>query len=136
MSPEETIEGKENLEERIDKVQPIKLIRTMKGAVNLLEREHIKLINTHGDIIGAYRKADDGGSDSTIIVFKDAKGFVEYIKTRAFSQPVVLRGNIAYTSYSEDESWDDGWSDCRTLVSDGLAFVDMPHIQAYFIPKD
>ncbi len=139
MAAQQPGKGEETLEERIDKVRPVKLITIVKGAIDLMKKEdpnyHFEIINTHGTIAGASRR------DAATVVFEDAKGFVDYIqslnRTQSAVHPlIVLRGEIVIPA-----AYDNGGSSYSPGIlgdkfDDGLAYLEhLPKVQAYFIPS-
>lgn len=90
----------------------------------------IEVIPIYGVVIGDIG-GDEEGPASRSIIFGNGAPFARYVKCAGGK--TVLRGKIIYKrdSYDGDE---DEWDFATSKADDGLAFIEQPHIQAYFIP--
>lgn len=91
----------------------------------------IDVIPTYGAVIGDVGNTDsEEGPAIRTVIFGNGAPFARYVSK--VGGKVVLRGQIIYKrdSYDESENWD--FATC--ICDDGLAFIEQPHIQAYFIP--
>ncbi len=110
----------------------VKPLLSLDETVELLQAQElpIEVIPIYGAVIGDVGSENEDGPDSRTIIFGNGAPFARYVSK--VGGKTVLRGKIIYKRDSHNES--DSWDFATCICNDGLAFMEQPHIQAYFIP--
>jgi hypothetical protein len=115
------------LESKLKKLEETALT-DIKKTVDMLRTEHkIEVSNTYGIVFG--EKAGGDEPISRTVIYGNGASFAHYV--RSAGGKTVQRGVIIYKRVRYDNG---DFEPITDICEDGLAFLEKPNLQVFFIP--